>query len=61
MGATGTLPYTSGGKVTETVLEPAGVNGMEPAKASTIAPASKARATVTTAEKTTVSSEFLVK
>ena len=60
-GATGTLSYTASGKVTEVALNPAGVNGMEPAKAATIAPGTKARATVTTAEKITVSSDFLVK
>jgi hypothetical protein len=61
IGATGTLAYTSGGKATEVALKPAGVNGMEPVKATTIAAGTKARATVTTAEKITVSSEFLVK
>ncbi|MYM96453.1 hypothetical protein [Duganella vulcania] len=61
VGATGTLSYTAGGNVTEVVLKPTGVNGMAPVKAATIVPGTKARATVTTAEKTTVSSEFLVK
>jgi hypothetical protein len=61
IGATGTLSYTAAGKAVEVALKPVGANGMEPVKATKIAAGTKARATVTTAENVTMSSDFLVK
>lgn len=61
VGSTGVLSLMIGQKVHEIVLKPSGENGMETIKATKIAPGTKARATVTTAEKITVSTEFVVK
>lgn len=61
VGATGVLSYTAAGKVNEVALKPVGVNGMEPLKATAIAAGTKARATITTADKATATAEFLVK
>lgn len=60
VGATGTLTLTTGKTTSEIALKPVGANGMETAKAAKIPAGTRARATITTADKATVTSDFLV-
>jgi len=60
-GATGKITYTSGKVKKEIALQPSGDNVMETAKTTGIAAGTKAHASVTLADKSVVTTEFVAK